>query len=622
VCGITGFISNSTSTEEIAESVRRIAHRGPDADGTVIGKLGDMTFGLGHTRLSIIDLDKRANQPMSSQDNRFWLTYNGEIYNYLELRTELETIGYQFRTDSDTEALLHAFAHWGVDSFRRLRGIFAAVILDTRTGSVFLLRDQMGVKPLYYHLTDDGELFFASELAALFAYNAVPQSVNDDDLYEFLNCGFVWEPHTGFRDILKVEPGNYALFNRGRLEKQAYFSLDENTRLANQSDLATSIRSACNEQLVADVPVALLFSGGTDSTVIANETRDKVQALFMRYNDHETIKAGQVNDKAFVQAISDKLELETSENDFTVSPQNADDFLFSIKSLADEIGEPISDYTYSASKDICGLARSRGFKVVLSGMGGDEAFAGYPRHLLVYLLANRSILTPILGVLRTLLRKIPRISKKISRLMSYLSEEDFALAYCRTLGYFSDAELKALVPHHHEKKLSFKNRLSGFLDPVGRATRLKKALRLDYHGFLAHNLTVADRSSMRVAVEMRVPLLDHRLYVQATNLSDWTLLRHFRTKAVLKRLLRPRLGKTLAERPKTGFNPPLDGHIDGLGKERLAELLTTGPITRYLNTDVISRLLDDHFAKRENNTYKLWQLLFLRFWLERWDVRK
>ena len=267
---------------------------------------------------------------------------------------------------------------------------------------------------------------------------------------------------------------------------------------------------------------------------------------------------------------------------------------------------------------MCNLARQRGYKVVLSGMGGDEAFAGYPRYLLVHLLGNRSPVGMALSRTCSLLRRIKRFEKKADRLRSYLEEEDFALAYCRTLGYLSTEELTALVPDYAHRKRGFLRMLHRRQGASG-ASRLKRAMRLDYYGFLAHNLTVADRSSMAVSVEMRVPLLDHTVYDVAVALPDRVLIRRGRLKAVLKDLLLQVLDRDLVERPKTGFNPPLDGVIDSIGESTVRDLLLDGPHLSYINRQPLVRIIEEHFRMDRNNTAKLWQLLYFRCWVERWQ---
>ena len=287
--------------------------------------------------------------------------------------------------------------------------------------------------------------------------------------------------------------------------------------------------------------------------------------------------------------------------------------------MAAQTEEPISDFTFHASEQVCNLARARGYNVVLSGMGGDEAFAGYPRYLLVHLLGNRSPLGIALSRTCTLLRRIKRFDKKADRRRSCLEEEDFALAYCRTLGYLSSEELSALVPDYARRKDQFIQKLHHCQGDTAGGSRLKRAMRLDYYGFLAHNLTVADRSSMAVSVDMRVPLLDHTVYAAATALPDGVLIKRGRLKSVLKDLLLKVLDRDLVERPKTGFNPPLDGFINSLGEQTVRDLLLHGPHLAHINREPLARIIEEHFSMGRNNTTKLWQLLYFRCWVERWQ---
>lgn len=611
MCGITGSISR-TPVRGLDDALTAIRHRGPDASGQWHGQAAGWHLGLGHVRLSILDLSEAANQPFLSGNGRCVIVYNGEIYNFSALRAELSSAGHAFRTHSDTEVLLNAYRQWGTDCLRRFEGMFAFALADLDRNRVLMARDPLGIKPLYYaHEPHEGRLVFGSEARALPALLGRPLRPDPDLFAEFLLNGFLYEPATGLLGISKIAPGCFAEFEleSGKLVHSRFYDPLGASATAGANALEPLLRESMQLQCVADVPIGLFFSGGTDSTALAATAPRSLAALYVEYGEQES-----ASDTRYALEVARQLELELSTIRHRPEDAGPGAILDAFARVARGTEEPISDYTYIASEAITEHARERGFKVMLSGMGGDELFAGYPRHLLA---RHRGVARGARGLLSLagrLLASWPAWAKKSERLVRFVRETDFATAYTSLVGYFSADEVDALLGRR-DSSSTFRERLAKLLEPTGHRSPLKQAMLLDRYGFLAHNLTVTDRSSMAHGVEVRVPLLTRDLAALGLALPDRDLIRGTRAKLPLKRVVESRLPPRLVHRPKVGFNPPLDGKIRALGAGLVNERLSNGPFAGVASVDFARTVVDAHFAGRANNTYKIWQMLYFDEWL-------
>lgn len=611
MCGITGFIAR-TPLVGLEEALAAIRHRGPDAAGRWHGEIAGWHVGLGHVRLSILDLSEAANQPFLSGDGRCVLVYNGEIYNFAALRAELSAAGHSFRTHSDTEVLLAAYREWGTDCLRRFEGMFAFALADLDRRRVLLARDPLGIKPLYYaYEPEAGRLAFGSEARALPPLLGRPLRPDPDLFAEFLLNGFLYEPATGLLGVSKIAPGCCAEFemDSGRL---VHGRFDDPLRAAARQDvddLEPLLRESMQLQCVADVPLGLFFSGGTDSTALAVTAPRGLEALYVEYDDGRS-----ASDSAYACQVSRHLNLPVSTIRHRPEDEGAEAILETFAQVARGTEEPISDYTYVASEAIAQHARERDFKVMLSGMGGDELFAGYPRHLLARYRRGARGARHLLALAGRLLASRPSWAKKSERLVRFVNDADFASAYTSLVGYFARDEVDALLGRR-ESSAAFRERLARVLAPAGSRSPLKQAMLLDRYGFLSHNLTVTDRSSMAHGVEVRVPLLTRDLAALGLALADWELIRGTRAKLPLKRLVERHLPSRLVHRPKVGFNPPLDEKIRVLGAGLIMDRLEKGPFADVASTDFARALVEAHFGGRVNNTYRIWQLLYFDEWL-------
>lgn len=614
MCGITGFFSPDDHSPALQNSLNLLRHRGPDGANHVVFPLPEGYLGLGHARLRIVDTSTNADQPFHSADKDSVMVFNGEIYNFQDLKDLLPN--HPWRTQSDSEVVIELLNYFGRQALSYFNGMYAIAWYKKSTAEFVLARDPLGIKPLYLH-TENGEVFFASEVTALTSFGVAPE-ICRTDFVEFLNFGYVHEPRTGFSNVSKVAPGQCLIWENGIYRKDTIGAfVGPPTIPQDPHDL---ILHAIQGQKKADVPVGIFFSGGVDSTAVAAALKSRglhINALQDRDKNVELIRARKLANELGIAL--DVLDL--NEN------VTLDQFRNDVNTIVTKVEEPISDYTFVASQQIARLARQSGFVVMLSGMGGDEFFVGYPR----YALLNRLWLYRLVSLAARLGLKLPGLrsilgqSKKIERLVSYFREENFVWAYARVVGYFTTAEINELLEVDldlQSRNAQVLRRLTKIADQAFSQDPLDRALALDQKGFLAHNLTVTDKSSMQESIEARVPLLDLSIYtgwVQNT-----ALQKKFQRvgKAVLLNFVNRILGRQIDFGTKQGFNPPLDRIISQFDRSALEQMILTPAFKDYLNPVTVDRILDDHFSGKINNTYKIWQLIFSAHWLQHWSIEK
>lgn len=604
MCGIAGYIS-SQGHRNLQASLEAIQHRGPDASGVWIPENLPCAVGLGHVRLSILDTGTRANQPFCFGDS-LALVFNGEIYNHASLREELQAKGYTFTTHSDTEVVLHAWREFGRECFSRFDGMFALALTDNEKGITVLARDRLGIKPLYWR-EDASGWQFCSEIKGLGALSSTRLQPDSAFFAEFLLNGFLYEPHSGFIGVEKVPPG-HGLTIDWKHWKATPFTWAQPLNAPEGESLEELVDAAARLQSEADVPVGLFFSGGVDSSVLAASLGGRLKGFCATYPGREA-------EAATAKDIAERLHLPLEMAEMCAESRSPEDILEAFRAVAAGTGEPISDFTFLATAELSALARARGFKVMLSGMGADELFAGYPRYLMLRLRPLLRALSPLLRASAGWLRKHPSLARKTDRLIRFAAEADFVKAYTQLIGYLGPEEVNALLQNPHACE-SFWARMRQYLRALTAKTDLEKALALDLTGFLAHNLTVTDMASMQHAVEIRVPLLADSLLAYAQSAKVSTLMGFRRGKQPLRALLAKKLPHLLVNQPKAGFNPPLDASINALGEARIAAILQKGPVSRVCCLSVMQSILSAHFSGKRNETCKIWQLLYFNFWLE------
>lgn len=635
MCGIVGY-TGPTQAGKLEEVCALIAHRGPDAAGLLV----EPPIHLGHRRLAIQDLSDAGRQPMESHCGRFVMVYNGELYNTPELRAELEKKGVRFRSTSDTEVLLELFARQGVSILPRLNGIFAFAVWDRQRRQLVLARDHFGIKPLYYAV-EGGHIYFCSEMKGLLRFPQVSRSLNLNALNEYLTFLWVPQPNTIFERIHHLEAAHYAEFSpeTGRLKIHRYWDL-ASWQLANEplpslreDDLVEQtrhlLRQAVRRQMLSDVPVGAFLSGGLDSSAIVAEMRDSARGRTDTYTIKADSKAfdrvGFADDFPYAKQVANVLDVDLKVTE--VTPNIADELSDTLYYLDEPIADPAAINTYL----ICRKARRSGTVVMLSGVGGDELFGGYRRHLAARYSEYWDCLPDVLkkGLSRVgmglPMHLAPQRFRPSVRRIRKLAEKATQTPDRRLIEYFFWSSHQTRQSVLSESIRTQTSRWPGethrrHLGRLDGQTPLNQSLYLDLMTFMPSlNLTYNDRMSMRVGVEVRVPFLDLDLVAFAWRLPDTYKIRRFTTKYLLKKALEPQLPKDVIYRKKTGFGVPLRHWLHSDLQPMARDMLSPDRLRRrgLFDGPAISRLLDEERQNRADHSYLIWALLSFEIWAER-----
>jgi asparagine synthase (glutamine-hydrolysing) len=607
MCGVLGSITNNTLNYD--KGVKSMNHRGPDYNN--IFTYNNLT--LAHSRLSIIDLHTDSNQPFNI--GHYTIVFNGEIYNFLELKEILLSEGHKFKTNGDTEVLLLWIINKGIECIDKVDGMFAFALFDEINEELILCRDSLGIKPLYVY-QNDHNLIFASEIKSIFALYPKAKKIDKSLIAEYLLNGFIYEPDTGFEKIRKLRPGSYEKYDlKGNLiTNNQYWELSEistEKAIKNSKEINDEIKTSINQHLVSDVPVGLFYSGGIDSSIILTETRSEIAPFTIKSSEEDYKQAGMTSDYNYAVNIAEHLNLNISSIELTNKETTNNDFLKLIEEVAVGNEELMADFTFQSSKLLSQKVRDKGFIVMLSGMGADEIFAGYPRYKFVKYDYLFKIAQPILP----LLKGVKYFSKKVDRFNNYFFETDFISRYTSLIGYFSSKEVSLLLGSKSGID-KYKLKLNLILEPVRNLSNLRKAMYLDFYGFLAHNFSVSDKSSMLASIEVRLPLATKRLYEITWGLKDNFLVSLSLLKKPLRNFLIKLVPKKLIDRKKAGFNAPLDLSINKLGKKLIQEAFITNKLFSILDQYQVEHIVNNHFEGKSNNTYKIYQLLHLSYWIK------
>lgn len=620
MCGISGYLTQREPIllDLLQEMNSVLRHRGPDY-GAV---WHEDSIGLTHRRLSILDLSEQGNQPMVSFDKRYVITYNGEVYNYLELKCDLQQKGYSFRSKSDTEVILNGFHHYGEGIFEKLNGIFAFAIWDRMKQQLFLVRDRYGVKPLYYY-QGHGKFIFGSEIKSILIHQEVPRAVQKQALHEFLYYGTALGGRTLFEGIEKVKPGEIICIDTR--EKQSrnfwqindlkvHYSVTEEEAIGETRKL---LGEAVGRQLVSDVPVGVFLSGGIDSSAItAFASRHYAGRLstFTATFDYE-----KVNELAKAQKIAHFFG--TQHHELFIKGKDLPGI---IEKLIEHHDEPFSD---AANIPIYLLTKEVGnsYKVILQGDGGDELFAGYRRYAT---LSKINSLKPIFWLIRHFLPQLnlPSLSR-LKRYATAVAQSDHGnrMALLLTEETTYDSPVKILSPrfkhflHGTNPFLIYQhwNHLLMSLDPV------QKMLWTDSQIILPEIfLEKVDKASMANGVEVRTPFLDNMLASYVQQLPSSTKIKNGQNKWLLRKALRGIIPDDILDGPKVGFGVP---YAEWLKKPLKGYFLeaTNSPFIKSLelfDEKVLTIKKEEHFQGKKNNGFLLWKLMNLCIWLEKFNV--
>ncbi len=616
MCGIAGRVNFSRSTPVSRELVERmtdaLAHRGPDGRGCFVAE----GAGLGHRRLSIIDL-ATGDQPLANEDQTIWTVFNGEIYNFADLREELTAHGHQFRTQSDTEVIVHAYEQWGDGAVERLRGMFAFAVWDLRRRRLLLARDRLGIKPLHYALVPGG-LVFGSEIKALLEDGDVPRDWSADALDAYLALQYVPTPRTIFKAIWKLPPAHLLTLENGAVAVRRYWTLEfpGDGERAREDEYLERLEALVDEsvklRLISDVPLGAFLSGGIDSsTVLASMVKtcgSRVQALSVGFDEQA------FNELEYARQVGDHLDADVHER--IVHADVAD----LMPTLAWHFDEPFADSSAVPTYYVSAAARER-VTVALSGDGGDELWAGYARHRVErWELAARGWLGPLGARLAGRVGgRLPLALRGIRSLRHLGLSPAEACALKHAYGLF-EHDRGGLYSRDFAIATEDADPFAGFrrtYASCSSADPLDRALCVDVHTYLVDDiLTKVDRMSMAVGLEARVPLLDHRLVEFAATVPTGLKLAHGRSKHLLRRLIERRLPPAIVNRPKQGFAVPVDTWLRTSLLPMMHDLLLDGRLrTRGIfETREVARLVQEHTAGRRSHGHRLWSLMMLELW--------
>ena len=602
MCGISGTTKDDRGRVELMSNA--LAHRGPDGADVYV----DENITLGHRRLAIIDLSDRALQPMKSVDGRYVIVFNGEIYNYRELREELRG-AYRFQTESDTEVLLVAYMVWGEQMFTRLRGIFAFGIWDTEKKELLLARDHMGVKPLYYTL-EQGVLSFASEIPALMQGMSSP-TFDMSSVGFYLSMEYVPGPKTLIDGIFKLRPGQFLRFKNGSYSVKSFLETTSAIQECTSEGLYNSIGTSVQRQLVSDRPVGAYLSGGFDSSIVVHHMAQHVQKTRTYSVDFESV-LGQEGDSAKFNADARLAERTasyygTDHKTFTIT---LEDIRNTIERATSSANEPIANATAITQFLLSDFVRKDGTVVVLGGDGGDELFAGYTRHRIA------------MGayMFQQLPQFLQRFGAKAHPRLGKLSIPFFTPLHMALMVKDEKKINPFLVGQLHINKeiASYFDELYNHVPQVGRHP-LDVFMEVDRQTWLADECFIrSDYASMAHGLELRVPFVDIDLVRYANEISIWKKVLPHQGKRILRDVYKSHLPKYLYAEPKRGWLSPAakwfrDPVINKFAKEVFSSQYYSG-LDSVFDWKKVQELLDAHVEKRGYHLYPLWNILVLQIW--------
>lgn len=614
MCGFVGMMSRrGVSRPELIRARDEITHRGPDDQGLYLSK--DKCTGLGFRRLSIIDLSPQGRQPMANEDGTLWIVFNGEIYNYIELRKELELRGHIFKSNTDTETILHGYEEWGAEVVDHLRGMFAFAIWNENLKSFFLSTDPIGIKPLYY-CQRNGTFAFASELKSLLKFSSVSRELDLSALNQYLALGYIPSEESIFRDIKKLAPGHYLRYSDdGNIEKNRYFEAPFLTsrNLEQEEDLVDRLhellKDSVKRALQSDVPVGVFLSGGLDSsvmaTIAASFTSRPIQTFSIGFKEHR------YNELPYARKIADFIS--SDHHEFYVTF----DSLEALDRISSQYDEPFADSSAVPTYYVSKMARQH-VKVAISGDGGDELFGGYNWYTWV-INAQRAkrVLGPLASPISFISEYLPDwVDGK--RFLSAIRKDAVTQLIDRTFIFKSreraimlnedvKANIQLLLPEAKIRNIFD----SGSKGLIGRMQSVDLNYYLPYDG-----LVKVDRASMMSSVEVRPPYLDKDLIKFALSLPEKYKIRGSKKKYLLKKLALRILPSNFPLERKQGFCVPLREWFKGQLSDVLADAMRGQHVQIYLNTRYLKNLLWTHKKGHQDNSSKLWSALIFSLWVK------
>ncbi len=612
MCGIAGYfqVGSKLSVGHINRMTDAQKHRGPDADG----HFEHPRCGLGHRRLSILDLSEAANQPFYSLDGRYVIAYNGEVYNFQEIAEELN---FQPRTSSDTEVILEAYIRWGTSFIQRMNGMFAIAIFDIQEEHLFMCRDRMGIKPIYYYF-QDGLFIFSSELKGLLALRPdIYFSLDKNAVEEFLHVGYIPEPLSICNEVKKFPSGHWASINSSGMELHEYWNMADKIEPEILKDetiakekLKQLITSSVRYRMISDVPFGTFLSGGIDSSIVT---------AVAQYNSEKPINTFSIgfreskhNESEFASAVAKHLG--TRHFEFTVTEQDAMEML---DQMLDAYDEPFADSSGIPTMLVSRLARQH-VSMTLSGDGGDELFLGYGSYTWAKRMAN-----PIVKALRSPIFSLLASSKnnKYRRAADHFQKSNYPLShiFSQELYYFSESEIALLLG-----KTNFNSVIVESIEGLARKLKPEEEQAFfDLRYYLKDDLlTKVDRATMQYSLETRVPLIDYRIVEFALNLDPSLKIKNGTSKYLLKQVLYDYVPESLFNRPKWGFSIPLDKWLSRDLNYLIEQYTSKEMCEKYglINYEILNKYRIGFKSGRTYYYNRLWQIIVLHRHLEKLQI--
>ena len=640
MCRITAIIdfnkNTSNNNEEIINEMRdTMIYGGPDDCGSYMYENGNCQLAFGHRRLSIIDISANGHQPMKSPDENVVLIFNGEMYNYEEIKVELLNEGVNFKTHSDTEVLIEAYNRWGINCINKFIGMFAFLLLDKKQNQLYAVRDRAGVKPLYYY-KNDNLILFGSELKSFHKHPGFKKELNNNALALYLQFGYIPAPHCIFNNAYKILPGHYLKIDlsSGSIEDTEYWSAVKayNKPLLSKIEMPEIIKeteallvSSCNYRMVADVPVGVFLSGGYDSSLVTallqKDRTSKIKTFSIGFNEEK------YNEAQHAKKVAEHLS--TDHTEYYCTHKDALDI---IPQLPDIHDEPFGDSSAIPTTLVSKLAR-QSVKVALSADGGDEVFGGYEKYSSIIRFKQK--LKPMPVVLQKLAGTVSNtlnpeslfagnvknnVSKQLSKLSEILKSKNMAgILYWYSLN-FTQKQLKHILVKPFINSHTNFNLSSAFNK---QNDDINTMLAIDYITYLPDDiLTKVDRATMSVSLEGREPLLDHRLLEWMAQIPGTTKIKSGVKKYILKEIVHKYIPKAMMNRPKMGFGVPIAVWFKKDLKEYFEYYLGTKALQKHnlFNIDYIQKKKALYYSGRGNESLisELWFLLMFQMWYEKW----
>ena len=624
MCGIAGFTRYFDPTGDLSSLVRmgdKIAHRGPDAHGEYL----DDGVGLCHRRLSIIDLSTAGNQPMFSEDGNLVIVFNGEIYNYLELRKELEENGYEFKTKTDTEVILALYQFEGSKCLDKLCGMFAIALWDKRKQELFLARDRLGKKPLYYY-HNKKQFIFASEIKSIFEIETVPKEIRHDAIYDFFVYQYVPESKSIFKNIHKLKPGHFLTINKSGIKVQQYWDVTfkpQSTSSENEitEGLLDVIDTCTKQRMISDVPLGAFLSGGVDSSgIVALMAKNSTEFVVTCSIGFDSKKFDEVK---YAKQVADQYH--TTHHELTVK----ENILDNLEDIAGFFDEPFADPSLVPTFFVSQLAKTK-VTVALAGDGGDENFAGYSKYSVDQIENNlrnkipgfvrNNMFQPFISPLR---KSNIRTLNRAGTLLEAMSKSP-AEGFYLTNTFMTDAmwnrlandNLKREVDGYHPSTQAI-----DFYNTVDADDHLSRVLYTDIKTYLVGDILVkVDRMSMANSLEVRAPILDHRVVEYAASIPSSLKLNQKEKKYILKKSFAPLLPPDILYRKKMGFSVPLAYWLRSELKSTAEEKLfhSDNGLSNYFKLTEIKSIWLEHQQQIKDHSATLWSLLMFEFWWQKY----